>query len=167
MDNTNIGKLEIGDCIVCKGLTITIAKIYEQDHYDRCGDRPELWYIDFVDTNGKYRSWHSAEDGGRVIKSIKVTDEAKEPSEMIEEAIDEIKEAHEPYLVQLIQTMAAAKQQFDKSIFDKIDKDPTADDIQIVIEGQAFNVGSMYVDICDLVYSLLDDIQKFAANEIL
>jgi hypothetical protein len=78
-----------------------------------------------------------------------------------------IKEAHEPYLNGLICRMAEAKQHIDNTVWAEGNDNPTEDDIQIVIASKQFNIGSFHTDVVDLVWHLLDDIQKYAANEIL
>ena len=58
--NRDILKLEPGDTIVCKGIKSTIKEVKYQD-WD--GD----FITEFIDTNGKYRSWKQCIDGGKVI----------------------------------------------------------------------------------------------------
>ena len=73
--------VEVGDKIRAKGITCTIAKIYykeryvepihiynEEKHEYEMGDDYKIFYdIEFEDTNGVYRHWKSAFDGGEVI----------------------------------------------------------------------------------------------------
>ena len=58
--NRDMLQLEPGDTIVCKGIKSTIKEIKYQD-WD--GD----FITEFIDTNGKYRSWKQCIDGGKVI----------------------------------------------------------------------------------------------------
>lgn len=56
-----------GDVVIAKGIRCTIAKIYYQDFgpSDRCDGTCD-WDIEFVDTNGNYRSWKQYYDGGKI-----------------------------------------------------------------------------------------------------
>lgn len=58
--NRDMLQLEPGDTIVCKGIKSTIKEVKYQD-WD--GD----FITEFIDTNGKYRSWKQCIDGGKVI----------------------------------------------------------------------------------------------------
>lgn len=57
-------KLEVGDCIRCKGVTIKIKEIISQDYYEREG-----YFVEFIATDGTYGYWKQYIDGGKVIKN--------------------------------------------------------------------------------------------------
>lgn len=63
-----IKELEPGDMVVCQGIKATIKEIKYQ-FYDERNDfgTGELFDVEFIDTNGSYRSWKSQWDGGYVI----------------------------------------------------------------------------------------------------
>ena len=54
--------LEIGDIIICQGISATIATITFQEYWEGEG-----FYAEFRDTNGHYRNWKQWVDGGQVI----------------------------------------------------------------------------------------------------
>lgn len=54
-------RLEPGDKIVCQGIEATIAEIKYQEYWEDDG-----FIVEFTDTNGIYRSWKQALDGGYV-----------------------------------------------------------------------------------------------------
>lgn len=60
--NRDSFQLEPGDTIVCKGIRATIKEIKYQDYFHNDG-----FTIEFIDTNGNYRSWKQHIDGGKVI----------------------------------------------------------------------------------------------------
>ena len=64
-------KLEPGDKIICKGNEITIGGIFDQ-FFDK-----KFIDIEFVDDKGRYRTWKSDIDGGKVVyKESKKVNEA-------------------------------------------------------------------------------------------
>ena len=64
--NRDMLQLEPGDTIVCKGIKATIKEITYQEYWDREG-----FIVEFIDINGKYRSWKQYVDGGNVIQKEK------------------------------------------------------------------------------------------------
>lgn len=50
-------KVRKGDRIHCMGITVTIQKVFYYDWW-------ETWDIEFIDTEGNYRHWKQAYDGG-------------------------------------------------------------------------------------------------------
>ena len=57
-----IFKLEPGDTIICKGIKTTIKEIKYQEWWN-----DYRFIVEFIDTNGNYRSWKQEVDGGKVI----------------------------------------------------------------------------------------------------
>ena len=58
----NIPTLEPGDTIICKEIKATIKEIKYQEWWNDYG-----FIVEFIDTNGNYRSWKQGADGGKVI----------------------------------------------------------------------------------------------------
>lgn len=56
--------LEPGDLIRCKGITVKIKEIHFQDDFGDDG-----FDMEFMDTNGNYRSWKQRFDGGYVLQA--------------------------------------------------------------------------------------------------
>lgn len=56
-----------GDIIICHGIRAEIAKIAYQECYPLDDKGNYEWFMEFMDTKGVYRSWHSEADGGRII----------------------------------------------------------------------------------------------------
>lgn len=61
-----IPEAKAGDIIICQGIRAEIARIAYQECYP-LGDGEYEWFMEFTDTKGVYRSWHSEADGGRII----------------------------------------------------------------------------------------------------
>ena len=55
-------KLEPGATIICKGIKAVIKEIKYQEWWNDYG-----FIVEFIDTNGNYRSWKQGSDGGKVI----------------------------------------------------------------------------------------------------
>ena len=60
--NRDSFQLEPGDTIICKGIKTTIKEIKYQEWWNDYG-----FIVEFIDTNGNYRSWKQGADGGKVI----------------------------------------------------------------------------------------------------
>ena len=65
-------KLQHGDRITALGITCTIDRILDLDHF---GDRPpapgsDMWGYDveLIDTRGNYRHWKQNQDGGAAFR---------------------------------------------------------------------------------------------------
>lgn len=56
-------QLQEGDTIRCQGIKATIAKIAFQEPWEW----RKAWYLEFTDTDGCYRSWKQADDGGKAF----------------------------------------------------------------------------------------------------
>lgn len=57
------GKIaEAGDVVRCKGMSVRIEAIYNQEYY-----KGEGFGIEFVDSMGNYRYWKQWCDGGELI----------------------------------------------------------------------------------------------------
>lgn len=54
-----------GDRIHCNGITVEIGKVVYQDYY------AGTWDIEFFDTQGNYRHWKQALDGGHLVRQKK------------------------------------------------------------------------------------------------
>lgn len=53
-------ELKVGDIVHCYGIVCEIAEIKYQEPWEW----REAYYIEFMDTNGNYRSWKQNFDGG-------------------------------------------------------------------------------------------------------
>ena len=53
--------LRPGDIIHCQGITCKIREIKMQEPWNWRNS----YYVEFVDTDGEYRSWKQSVDGGR------------------------------------------------------------------------------------------------------
>ena len=53
-----------GCTIKCRGLSVTIDEVLDAHHYENEG-----WFIEMIDTDGKYRYWKQYMDGGEIYPS--------------------------------------------------------------------------------------------------
>lgn len=58
----NFEEVKTGDKVQCKGTTIIINEILDQDFYRN------NWSIEFKDLNGAYYFWKQQFDGGKLIR---------------------------------------------------------------------------------------------------
>ena len=64
-----IKKVKIGDKIRAKGCTFEVAEILSQDIWIGWENDEVVYYLEFLDTKGKYHYWKSDSDGGYVIRA--------------------------------------------------------------------------------------------------
>lgn len=60
-----IKNIHKGDHIACMGEVVTVGKILYRDYY------AGTWDVEFIDTEGNYRHWKQALDGGKLIRTKK------------------------------------------------------------------------------------------------